>query len=97
MWGSDYPHDEGTHPFTREHLRISMEGVPTEEKRKLLAGNAAALYDFDMKALDREAAKYGPLVAEIDKPLSPDEFPADPNMAMTRALSRDERREMMVG
>ena len=21
MWGSDYPHDEGTAPFTREHLR----------------------------------------------------------------------------
>ena len=21
MWGSDYPHDEGTWPFTREHLR----------------------------------------------------------------------------
>ena len=97
MWGSDYPHDEGTYPFTREHLRVSMEGVPTEEKRKLLAGNAAKLYDFDLKALDREAAKYGPLVADIDKPLSPDEFPAEPNMAMTRALSRDERREMMVG
>ena len=24
MWGSDYPHDEGTAPFTREHLRQVM-------------------------------------------------------------------------
>ena len=97
MWGSDYPHDEGTYPFTREHLRLSMEGLATDEKRKLLAGNAAKLYDFDLKALDREAAKYGPLVEELDRPLSPDEFPADSNMAMERALTRDERREMMIG
>ena len=37
MWGSDFPHDEATTPYTLEHLRISMEGVPTQ-KRRLLAG-----------------------------------------------------------
>jgi predicted TIM-barrel fold metal-dependent hydrolase len=82
MWGTDFPHDEATTPFTREHLRISMEGVSTEEKRKLLAGNAAKLYDFDLAALDGEAAKYGPLVDELDRPLSPDEMPDEPNMAL---------------
>ena len=31
MWGSDYPHDEGTHPYTREHLRSRFAAVdPTE-------------------------------------------------------------------
>jgi hypothetical protein len=94
MWGSDYPHDEGTHPFTREHLRISMEGIPTEEKRKLLAGNAAALYDFDLKALDRAAAKVGPLVSELDAPLT--EMPANANLAMSRAGSRGPTNEMMM-
>ena len=28
MWGSDYPHDEGTYPFTREHLRQLFHGTP---------------------------------------------------------------------
>jgi hypothetical protein len=95
MWGSDYPHDEGTHPFTREHLRISMEGIPTEEKRKLLAGNAAALYDFDLAALDRAAAKVGPLVSEVDAPL--ESMPEHPNMALARAGARSQRDETMAG
>ena len=83
MWGSDFPHDEATSPFTREHLRISMQDVPTEEKRKLLAGNAAAFYDFDLAVLDKAAAKVGPTVAEIDTPL--DELPDNPNMALLGA------------
>ena len=28
MWGSDYPHDEGTYPYTREHLRQVFPGRP---------------------------------------------------------------------
>ena len=30
MWGSDYPHDEGTYPFTREHLRQVFHDVDAE-------------------------------------------------------------------
>ena len=74
---------KATTPFTREHLRISMQEVPTEEKRKLLAGNAAALYDFDLAALDKSAAKVGPTVAELDTPL--EELPDNPNMALLGA------------
>jgi hypothetical protein len=85
MWGSDFPHDEATTPYSREQLRISMYDVPTDEKRKLLAGNAAALYGFDLAALDREAAKVGPTVAELDAPLPPDEMPDPPNMALMGA------------
>ena len=38
MWGSDYPHDEGTHPFTREHLRqvfadTPPDGAPADPRR----------------------------------------------------------------
>jgi hypothetical protein len=62
-----------------------MHGVPTDEKRKLLAGNAAALYDFDLAALDKLAAKVGPTVAELDTPLAPDEMPEHPNMALRGA------------
>jgi predicted TIM-barrel fold metal-dependent hydrolase len=85
MWGSDFPHDEGTAPYSREHLRISMRDVPTDEKRLLLAGNAAALYGFDLAALDKMAAEVGPTVAELDRPLEGDEMPENPNMALRGA------------
>ena len=51
MWGSDYPHDEGTHPFTREHLRQVFNDTPPDELQQILAGNAAELFDFDLDAL----------------------------------------------
>ncbi len=69
MWGSDYPHDEGTHPYTREALRFSCAGVPRAELAAMLGGNAARVYGFDLAFLDAVAAKAGPTVAEIAEPL----------------------------
>ncbi len=69
MWGSDYPHDEGTYPYTREHLRSRFSGVDPSIVRKLLSENAAALYGFDLEKLAPLAAKYGPTVAEIATPI----------------------------
>ena len=80
MWGSDYPHDEGTHPYTREHLRQLFWNKDEQWMRKLLAENAADLYDFDLKALEPLAAKYGPTVEEISQPLI--ELPDEPNEAL---------------
>ena len=51
MWGSDYPHDEGTGPFSRETLRQRFHDVPEPKMRKVLAGNVAELYGFDLEAL----------------------------------------------
>jgi predicted TIM-barrel fold metal-dependent hydrolase len=73
MWGSDYPHDEGTYPYTREHLRSRFSGVPEDEMRMILAGNAAKLYDFDLSKLAPLAAKVGPTVDEVATPI--DEVP----------------------
>jgi predicted TIM-barrel fold metal-dependent hydrolase len=69
MWGSDYPHDEGTYPYTREHLRARFAGVPEDEMRKILAGNAAKLYDFDLDKLAPLAGKIGPTVDEVNTPI----------------------------
>jgi predicted TIM-barrel fold metal-dependent hydrolase len=41
MWGSDYPHEEGTGPFTREHLRQVMGDLQPLQVQQILAGNAA--------------------------------------------------------
>ena len=68
MWGSDYPHDEGTGPFTREHLRQVMHDLPEDELRKILGENAAKLYGFDLDALAPLAAQYGPTVEEVRQP-----------------------------
>lgn len=75
MWGSDYPHDEGTAPYSREGLRIAYAGLPPDEIAAMVGGNAARVYGFDLAALDRIAATAGPTVDEIAEPLK--EAPAD--------------------
>ncbi|MFC8234967.1 amidohydrolase family protein [Streptomyces sp. NPDC056663] len=75
MWGSDYPHDEGTAPYSREGLRIAYAGLPPDEIAAMVGGNAARVYGFDLPALDRIAATAGPTVDEIAEPLK--EAPAD--------------------
>ncbi|MFB6708959.1 amidohydrolase family protein [Streptomyces sp. NPDC056333] len=75
MWGSDYPHDEGTAPYSREGLRIAYAGLPPDEIAAMVGGNAARVYGFDLAALDRIAATTGPTVDEIAEPLK--EAPAD--------------------
>ena len=69
MWGSDYPHDEGTHPYSREGLRIAYAGLPSEEIAAMVGGNAARVYGFDLERLDQIAARVGPTVQELDEPL----------------------------
>ncbi|MFI9718960.1 amidohydrolase family protein [Streptomyces sp. NPDC052396] len=69
MWGSDYPHDEGTYPHSREALRAAYAGLPREEVAAMVGGNAAAVYGFDLGFLDSIAARVGPTAAELAEPL----------------------------
>jgi predicted TIM-barrel fold metal-dependent hydrolase len=85
MWGSDYPHDEGTGPYTREHLRQLFHDADPDQLQRMLAGNAAELYGFDLEALAPYADKVGPTVGEIAVPL--DRLPDNPNEALLRAAS----------
>jgi hypothetical protein len=48
--------------------------------RAVLAANAAALYGFDLDALDPFAKRFGPLVSEIGQPLTA--IPEEPNQAL---------------
>ncbi len=88
MWGNDYPHDEGSGPYTRETLRAVFSDVPEAEMRDVLGGNAAKLYGFDLDALAPLAAKYGPTVEEIATPLTPQDLPEKPNSALLRATNK---------
>src|SRR5262249_47870743 len=44
MWGSDYPHPEGTWPHTKERLRQAFAGVPAREVRLMVGENALQCY-----------------------------------------------------
>ncbi|HVM63406.1 MAG TPA: amidohydrolase family protein, partial [Acidimicrobiales bacterium] len=86
MWGSDYPHDEGTPPYTREHLRQVFCALPEPELRAILGENAARLYSFDLEALAPLAARFGPTVEEIARPL--DALPPQPNSALLKSVAQ---------
>lgn len=58
MWGSDFPHPEGSWPETRRFLDESFRGIPEAEARTMLGLNAAHVYGFDL-------AKLAPLVDRI--------------------------------
>lgn len=85
MWGSDYPHDEGTHPFTHESLRALFSGMDPAEVHRFVAANTAELYGFDLDALAPLAERIGPTVAEIAEPLG--DLPEDANDALRRAAA----------
>ena len=65
MWGSDYPHAEGTWPHTKKKLAETFAGVARDEIARMVGGNAAALYHFDPEALaplvDRIGLAHGAL------------------------------------
>ena len=82
MWGSDYPHNEGTFPHTREALRQRFSDVDPSAMHQLLAVNAAELYGFDLEALAPVAERVGPTVSELSEPLH--ELPENPSEALLR-------------
>jgi predicted TIM-barrel fold metal-dependent hydrolase len=69
MWGADYPHLEGTAPFTREALRHTFSDVDPADVAAMLGRNAAAVYGFDLDALAPLVERIGPTVAEVATPL----------------------------
>jgi predicted TIM-barrel fold metal-dependent hydrolase len=79
LWGADFPHHEGTAPYTKAALRGTISGLPEGEIRQLVAGNAADLYGADLGFLQGLADRVGPSVEEVATPLRADEVPDDPN------------------
>jgi len=69
MWGTDYPHPEGTWPHTAERLRRDFSAVPVDDTADMLGLTAAKVYGFDLDALAPIAQRIGP---------SPDSLGQDP-------------------
>lgn len=82
MWGSDFPHHEGTVPYTLKVLRASLASVPTDDLRAMFAGTAAQVYGADLDFLQGIADRVGFTPSQVAQPLTAAEIPADPNFAM---------------
>ncbi len=65
MWGSDYPHPEGSWPRTREHLIGSFSGIAENDIALMLGENAMNIYGIDREAVLPIAARIGPKKSEF--------------------------------
>jgi predicted TIM-barrel fold metal-dependent hydrolase len=67
MWGTDYPHPEGSWPHTAERLGSDFRDVSIEDTRLLLGLNAVRCYDLDLPALTAIAERVGPRPSGLDQ------------------------------
>jgi predicted TIM-barrel fold metal-dependent hydrolase len=65
MWGTDYPHPEGTWPHTVERLKSDFGALPVDDTAQLLGGTAAHCYGFDVEALRPIAERIGPTPEDL--------------------------------
>ncbi|HEX3611151.1 MAG TPA: amidohydrolase family protein [Sporichthyaceae bacterium] len=78
--GMDYPHHEGTWgagPGTTDWLRATLgaAGVPADEARLMLGGNATKLWGFDADQLAGVASEIGPDLGLVLTPPTEEHFP----------------------
>jgi len=83
IWGTDYPHGEGTYKYperadepsmTRQYMRWTFANNPAEVLLAILGENGIRAYGLDRAALAAVAARIGPTIDEVTTPL--DVFPA---------------------
>ena len=65
MWGSDYPHPEGSWPYTRKQMVETFHDLPDAEIAQMLGGNAAEFYGLDTEKLAPIVARVGPEKSEF--------------------------------
>jgi len=82
MWGSDYPHDEGCSPHSKEAIANSFHEYSDTDLRKVLSENVAGLYGFDLDKLAPLAAQHGPTLGAAQTPI--ETMPDNDSPAFTR-------------
>jgi predicted TIM-barrel fold metal-dependent hydrolase len=65
MWGSDYPHAEGSFPDSRHALKEAIYDRGEDEVRSLLGGRAIDVYGLDREALQTAADRVGPRPSDL--------------------------------
>ena len=87
MWGSDYPHDEGTQPFTREHLRQVVRRPPS---RRDAADRSAATPPSSTASTSTALAPERRDSSARPSPRSPSRSPSCPRAPTRRCCVRRE-------
>ena len=65
MWGNDFPHPEGTWPYTREFLKDRFWDIPIAETEQILGLNQVDFYGFDVDRLRPIADRIGPTAHDL--------------------------------
>ncbi|MBJ21878.1 MAG: amidohydrolase [bacterium] len=65
MWGSDYPHPEGSWPRTPSEMTDKLRGLPEKEIAAILGGNAARIYDIDPSEFTSVVDRIGPELSDF--------------------------------
>ena len=60
MWGTDYPHPEGSWPVTADQIKTTFGGLPEDDITKMLGATAAEFYGIDTEKLAPLVARIGP-------------------------------------
>ncbi len=76
LWGSDYPHHEGSWPRTLLSLRINFWDLPEPKVRSMTSLTAADVYGFDLNFLQSIADNIGPTPGEVATPVTQQELPS---------------------
>jgi predicted TIM-barrel fold metal-dependent hydrolase len=94
LWGSDYPHVEGTWaggvddaepPMTHRALRRTFAGLDGDEIRRMVGENAVGALGLERDEMRRVADRIGaPSVADVSVPL--DELPPDGGLLAFRTF-----------
>ncbi len=87
MWGTDYPHLEGTWPRTHEALRNTFAGIPEAEVRAILGDNGVRVFHVDEAKVQDVVERIGPRPKDLAVPLSAEEWPVYPGLAFREAGS----------
>ena len=90
LWGSDYPHPEGSWqyprtddevPITHLHLRDTFAGIPADRAAAMIGGNAIRVYGLDTEKLRGVAERINSLTfTELATPLE-----GEPEDVLTRS------------
>jgi predicted TIM-barrel fold metal-dependent hydrolase len=81
MWGVDYPHSEGTFPYSREAIALTFSDVPPAEVAAMLGLTAAKVFNFDVGYLQQIADRVGPTVDEVR--VAPTRIPSVPDETLS--------------
>jgi predicted TIM-barrel fold metal-dependent hydrolase len=85
MWGVDYPHAEGTFPYSRTAMSLVLADVPPHEVADILGLTAARVFDFDVAQLTEVANRVGPTVVGVAT--APARLPTVPGESLSPVFS----------